>query len=54
MQLLLDIDASLPNGNLIALKKLVDTGAQINLIKEKLVARQLFRSADNPVRLITA
>ena len=54
VQLLLDIDAHLPNGNLIALKILVDTGAQVNLIKEKLVPRQFFRSAENPVKLITA
>ncbi len=54
MQLLLDIDASLPNGGVLALKILVDTGAQVNLIKEKLVARQFFRSAENPVKLITA
>ena len=33
---------------------MVDTGAQVNLIKEKLVAHQFFRSAENPVRLITA
>ena len=39
IQLLLDIDARLPNGGLIALKVFVDTGAQVNLIKEKLVAR---------------
>ena len=54
MQLLLDIDAQLPNGNLIALKILVEIGAQVNLIKEKLVARQFFRSAENLVKLITA
>ena len=49
IQLLLDIDARLPNGGLIALKSLVDTGAQVNLTKEKLVARQFFRSAEDPV-----
>ena len=54
VQLLLDIDAQLPNGNLIALKTLVYTGAQVNLIKEKLVARHFFRSAEIPVKLITA
>ena len=54
MQLLLDIDARLPNGGLIALKFLADTGAQVNLIKEKLVARQFFWSPENPVKLITA
>ena len=45
VQLLLDIDAHLLNGNLIALKILVDTGSQVNLIKEKLVVRQFFRNA---------
>ena len=54
IQLLLDIDARLPNGNLIALKILVDTGAQVKLIKDKIVAKQFFRSAENPHRLITA
>lgn len=54
IQLLLNIDARLPNGSFLALKILVDTGAQVNLIKEKLVARQFFSSAENPVRLITA
>ena len=54
IQLLLDIDAHLPNGKLIALKILVDTGAQVNLIKEKLGARQFFKSAENLVKLITA
>ena len=54
VQLLLDIDAQLPNGNLIALKILVDTGAQVNLIKAKIVARQFFKSAENRVKLITA
>ena len=34
IQLLLDIDARLPNGGLIALKFLVETGALVNLIKE--------------------
>ena len=52
--ILLDTDAHLSNGNLIALKILVDTGAQVNLIKEKVVARQFFRSAENRVKLITA
>ena len=33
IQLLLDIDTRLPNGGLIALKFLLDTGAQVNLIK---------------------
>ncbi len=54
MQLLLDIDASLPNGTLVALKVLVDTGAQVNLIKERLVPCQFFRRAENPLKLITA
>ena len=54
MQLLLDIDASLQDGGILTLKVLVDMGAQVNLIKEKLLARQLFRSAENPVKLITA
>ena len=39
---------------MIALKILVDTGAQVNLIKEKLVARQFFKSAENRIKLITA
>ena len=54
MQLLLDIDASLPNGGLIGLKFLVDTGAQVNLIKEKLVPFQFFKRAETPLKLITA
>jgi hypothetical protein len=54
MQLLLDIDASLPNGGLIGLKILVDTGAQVNLIKEKLVPFQFFKRAETPLKLITA
>ena len=54
MQLFLEIDASLPNGNLVALEVLVDTGAQVNLIKERLVTCQFFQRAKNPVRLITA
>ena len=54
MQLLLEIDASLPNGSLIALKLLVDPGSQVNLIKERLVPCHFFQRAENPVKLITA
>ena len=54
MQLLLEIDASLPNGRLVALNVLVDTSAQVNLIKETLVPCHFFQRAENPVKLITA
>ena len=54
MQLLLEIDASLPNGSLVALKVLVDTGAQVNLIKERLVPCHFFQRGVNPVKFITA
>ena len=54
IQLILDMDVELPNGNLIPLKILVDTGAQVNLIRRDLVSRQHWRGAENPVKLVTA
>ena len=54
IQLLLDMDVELPDGSLLPLKILVDTGAQVNLVKRGLVSRQDWKIAQNPVRLITA
>ena len=54
IQLLLDMDVELPDGSLLPLKFLVDTGAQVNLVKRGLVSGQDWKIAQNPVRLITA
>ena len=37
IQLLLDMDVKLPNSKLIPMKILVDTGAQVNLVKRGLI-----------------
>ena len=52
--MVLDMDVELPNGDFLPLKILVDTGAQVNLVRRDLVPRQDWRPAPNPVRLITA
>ena len=52
--MLLDMDVELPDGSFLPLKILVDTGAQVNLVKRGLVSRQDWEIAQNPVRLITA
>ena len=54
IQTVLDMDVELPNGDFLPLKILVDTGAQVNLVRRDLVPRQDWRPAPNPVRLITA
>jgi hypothetical protein len=54
VQLLLDMDVELPNSKLKNMKILVDTGAQINLVKRGLIPPSLWQRARNPVRLITA
>ena len=51
--MVLDMDVELPNGDFLPLKILVDTGAQVNLVRRDLVPRQDWRPAPNPVRLIT-
>jgi len=50
----LELDAQLPNGEVIPLKVLVDTGAQVNLVRRELIPQEFWREAKNPIQLITA
>ena len=52
--MLLDMDFELPNGNLIPMKVLVDTGAQVNLVRQDIISCQHWKGAENPVKLVTA
>ena len=47
--MVLDMDVELPNGDFLPLKFLVDTGAQVNMVRRDLVPRQDWRPAPNPV-----
>ena len=53
-QLLLELDVILPNGDLRRVRALVDTGAQVNLIRKKLVPKHLLTSPSHPIRLVAA
>ncbi len=54
MQLIMDIDVETPERGILPLRVLVDTGAQVNLIRRELVPPESWRIAEDPVRLITA
>ena len=54
LQLPMKIKCRLPNGRVRKLKVLVDTGAQVNLIREGLVPYTCTTLADKPVRLMAA
>ena len=54
LQLLMQVDAFLPNGDGKKLFVLVDTGAQANLIRSDLVPYHLTFNARTPVRLVAA
>lgn len=54
MQLLMDMDVAYPRGDLVAMKILVDTGAQVNLVRSNLVPPEFLKMAKDPVRLLAA
>ena len=54
LQLLLNLEVELPNGDLKVLKVLVDTGAEANLVKKKLIPSRLMFAAEKPLKLVTA
>ena len=45
LQLLLEVDAQLPDFGEKTIKILIDTGAQANLMKNGIVAKHLFQQA---------
>ena len=54
MQLMLELDVYLPNGCSKRVKALVDTGAQINLVRRRLVPNHLLSWARQTVKLVAA
>ena len=54
MQLMLELNVYLPNGNAKRVKALVDTGAQINLVRRRLVPNHLLSCARQAVKLVAA
>ena len=52
--MLLYMYVDLPNGSLLPMNILFDTGAQVNLVRRDLVSRQKWKTVPSPVRLITA
>jgi hypothetical protein len=54
LQLLLRLQAFFPNGEGKQLRVLVDTGAQVNLVKNVVVPRHLARAPPRPIRLVAA
>lgn len=53
-QLVMEILAELPNGEQKKLMILIDTGAEINLVRSGLLSSHLFFVAEKPMRLMTA
>ena len=45
LQLLVDLDVELPDGRLQRAKALIDTGAEVDLVRSEFVPRQLFSPA---------
>ena len=54
LQLLMPLQVELHNGTKMLLNALVDTGAQVNLIRSGLVAPHLLSHAESPIRLLAA
>ena len=53
-QLLITVRARDSKGRVKYLKALIDTGAEANLVKEKLLHENTLKKSENPLRLITA
>jgi hypothetical protein len=54
VQLVVSIPVELPNGQKRFLRMLVDTGAQVNIIRKGLIGPENFENAKKPLTLITA
>ena len=54
MQLVLRVLLTLPDGKKMLAKALVDTGAQVNIVRQGLVPQYLMEKATDPVRLVAA
>ena len=53
-QLVMQIPAKMPNGEILVIKALIDTGAEANLVRTGFFPRHLFQGAAKPLRLVTA
>lgn len=54
VQLVMELPAVLPNGEVRNLKVLIDTGAQANLVRKGLISSHLFYGAPRILRLVAA
>ena len=54
LQLLLKIPARLDNGDEVVLSVLIDTGAEANLVRTRVLPSSMFFPAQTPLNLVTA